>query len=133
MNYTLSATSSSQLQGNSEIRNNEIKFGITKDSKLLSPAELLVAAFAACCLKNIQRFSDMMKFTYHDAGITVNAQRQDKPPMINELSYEIVIKSTDPKLNSDLLLRNIQKYGTIYNTLNTVCEITGSIKIKQQD
>ena len=129
MNYRLAARSSSVSQGDAEIGDNQIKFGVTKDSELASPAELLVAAFAACCLKNIERFSKMMRFEYSHAEIIVNAERQDKPPMINVIKYEIEISSSDSKLNKDLLLRNIQKFGTIYNTLNVVCEITGDIKI----
>jgi uncharacterized OsmC-like protein len=129
MNYRLTANSSDQTQGIAEIGGNEIKFGVTKDSELSSPADLLVAAFAACCLKNIQRFSGMMKFEYNHAEIKVFAERQDKPPMINVIKYEIEINSSDSKLNKELLHRNIQKFGTIYNTLNAVCEISGDIKV----
>ena len=129
MKYRLAAKSSSVSQGDAEIGGNQIKFGVTKDSDLASPAELLVAAFAACCLKNIERFSEMMRFEYNHAEIIVNAERQDKPPMINVIKFEIEINSSDSKLNKDLLLRNIQKFGTIYNTLNLVCEITGDIKV----
>ena len=70
-----------------------------------------------------------MKFEYNHAEIIVNAERQDKPPMINVITYEIEINSSDSKLNKDLLLRNIQKFGTIYNTLNVVCKISGDIKV----
>ncbi|MFT6503910.1 MAG: putative OsmC-like protein [Crocinitomicaceae bacterium] len=131
MNYRLTANSSDQTQGVAEIGGNEIKFGVTKDSELSSPADLLVAAFAACCLKNIQRFSGMMKFEYNRAEINVFAERQDKPPMINVIKYEIEINSSDSKLNKELLHRNIQKFGTIYNTLNSVCEINGEIKVSE--
>jgi uncharacterized OsmC-like protein len=129
MNYRLTANSSEQTQGIAEISGNAVKFGVTKDSELSSPADLLVAAFAACCLKNIQRFSGMMKFEYNHAEINVFAERQDRPPMINVIKYEIEINSSDSKLNKELLHRNIQKFGTIYNTLNAVCEITGDIKV----
>lgn len=131
MSYRLTATSSAQLQGQVQFENNQVQFGVTKQSDLPSPAELLIAAFAACCLKNIQRFSEMMNFEYDTAGISVVAERQDKPPMINAITYEIEIKSTDSKLNEELLLRNIQKYGTIYNTLNAVCQIEGNITVKR--
>ncbi|MCO4813801.1 MAG: OsmC family protein [Flavobacteriales bacterium] len=129
MKYRLVSKSSAVSQGNTQIGANNIKFGVTKQSELPSPAELLVAAFAACCLKNIERFSEMMKFEYNHAEIIVNAERQDKPPMINVITYEIEINSSDSKLNKDLLLRNIQKFGTIYNTLNVVCKISGDIKV----
>tara|TARA_B110000285_G_C14933133_1_gene518282 strand:- start:339 stop:734 length:396 start_codon:yes stop_codon:yes gene_type:complete len=129
MKYRLAAKSSAVSQGDVEIGESKIKFGVTKQSELPSPAELLVAAFAACCLKNIERFSEMMRFEYNHAEIIVNAERQDKPPMINVITYEIEINSSDSKLNKELLLRNIKKFGTIYNTLNAVCEISGDIKV----
>lgn len=130
LNYSLSATSSSSEEGLINIRNNQLVFGATKNSELSSPAEMLTAAFAACCLKNIERFSTFMKFTYDHAEIEVVSTRQDRPPMIHKINFDLVIYSDDAKINKELLLRNLQKFGTIYNTLNAVCEIEGDIRIE---
>jgi uncharacterized OsmC-like protein len=93
---------------------------------------LLISAFAACCLKNVQRFSEMMHFSYDRAEISVTAERQDKPPMISRIDFQIELISADTAINEDLLLRNIQKFGTIYNTLNAVCLIEGTLKVSEQ-
>lgn len=128
--YTLSATSSSSEEGRITARDNTFVFGATGSSDLPSPVELLMGAFAACCLKNVERFSSFMKFSYAHAEIAVTAIRQDQPPMLHTLKFDLVVCSDDAKINTDLLLRNLQKFGTIYNTLNAVCAIEGKIHVR---
>ena len=96
---------------------------------MANPAELLLGAFAACCLKNIERFSQLLKFDYENAQIEVIGERQDAPPKMKAIRYTIQIKSQDKRLNIALLHKNIQKYGTIYNTLKETCEVSGEITI----
>lgn len=129
MNYSLLAFSSRNEEGKIEINEENIRFGVTKSSDLPSPALLLVSAFAACCLKNIERFSEFMHFEYDSASINVVATRQEKPPMIDTIQFELTVKSSS-KINTDLLMRNLKKFGTIYNTLDQVCEITGDMKLE---
>jgi uncharacterized OsmC-like protein len=130
MSYKLSAFSSKTEEGKGKIGVTDIPFGVSKNSDLPSPAELLVAAFAACCLKNVERFSEFMKFDYSHAEITVEGIRQDKPPMMSKINFSISIFTEDTEINTGLLLRNLQKFGTIYNTLDAVCEIEGDIKVQ---
>jgi len=129
--YTLSATSSAMEEGMITARGNTLGFGATSTSDLPSPVELLMGAFAACCLKNVERFSSFMKFEYTRAEISVTAIRQDQPPMLHTLKFDLVVYSDDAKINTDLLLRNLQKFGTIYNTLNAVCTIEGQISVRE--
>lgn len=129
LTYHLTATASSLNEGTVVAGKNSMQFGVTKKSKLPSPAELLTAAFAACCLKNVERFSEFMKYEYERAEISVTATRQDKPPMIRAIDFELVVYTNGTGINGDLLLRNLQKFGTIYNTLDAVCEITGGIRL----
>lgn len=88
---------------------------------------MLLGAFAACCLKNIERFSDTLKFDYEHAQIEVVGERQEKPTKLVTIKYIILIKSEDPKLNPKLLHKNLQKFGTIYNTLKETCKVSGEI------
>lgn len=129
MNYSLSARSSQDEEGSIMNRSNKLQFGVTGASDLSSPAELLIAAFAACCLKNVERFASFMKYTYNRAEIKVTATRQSKPPMIHKIVFNLNVYSDDTQINEGLLLRNLQKYGTIYNTLNVVCEIEGKLTV----
>jgi uncharacterized OsmC-like protein len=78
-------------------------------------------------LKNVQRFSELLGFEYTKASIEVTGDRQEKPTKIIAIRYVILINSGDEKLNPKLLHRNLQKFGTIYNTLKEVCEVSGEV------
>ena len=130
MNYSVSAWSSRADEGEVKSGDNEISFGVSSENNLPTPADLLVSAFAACCLKNVERFSEFIHFQYERAEIEVDAIRQQKPPMIQKISYNLIVISIDD-INLDLLSKNLQKFGTIYNTLNASCEIEGKISIKR--
>ncbi len=70
----------------------------------------------------------MMKFEYESASIDVNAVRLEKPPRMDEIKYVLKIYSNDPKLNIKLLQKNIEKFGTIYNTVKLSCKIQGVVE-----
>ena len=130
MNYSIKSNSSSKNDGSINIKQSKIAFGTTAKSEdiLANPAELFLAAFSACILKNVERFSVLMKFEYSNAELIVNAIRLEKPPRMDEINYELSIYSQDPKLNINLLKKNIEKFGTIFNTVKLSCTITGEIK-----
>ncbi len=130
MKYYSKASSSSKSIASIKIKESEIIFGITEESAdiLPNPAELFLGSFSACILKNVERFSHLMNFEYSIAELTVNAIRVEKPPRIDELNYELKIYSQDHNLNIDLLKKNIEKFGTIFNTVKASCNIKGEIK-----
>lgn len=130
MKYFSEANSFSNQNGSIKIKDSEITFGITSETadSLPNPAELFLGSFCACVLKNVERFSHLMNFEYTNAEIKVNATRLDKPPKMDEINYELTIYSNDESLNIHLLKKNIEKFGTIYNTANLSCTINGEIK-----
>lgn len=91
------------------------------------PAELLCASLAACLLKNIERFSELLPFAYQVAAVEVEAERQDAPPKMIRMGYRIEIVTDEPEARVELLHRNVRKFGTITNTLAAACELTGEI------
>lgn len=130
MNYQIKASSISDQDAVLHIKQSNIDFGTTaKTSGILpNPAEVFLGAFAACMLKNVERFSGMLKFTYTKASLEVNAVRLEKPPRIDSINYVLKINSNDKNLNTDLLKKNIEKFGTIYNTVKLACAISGTIR-----
>jgi len=130
MKYTIKASSISNKDASMQIKQSEIPFGTTPESsdQLANPAELFLGSFSACILKNVERFSSLMHFKYSHAEITVSATRLEKPPRMDEIQYELLIYSPDNTLNINLLKKNIEKFGTIYNTVKLSCAITGEIK-----
>lgn len=115
MNYSSKANSISNKTASIKIKNSEISFGITPETaaSLPNPAELFLGSFCACVLKNVERFSQMINFTYTNAEIKVDATRLDKPPKMDEIHYVLSIYSNDDNLNIPLLKKNIEKFGTI--------------------
>lgn len=130
MTYSITSNSVSKKKGSSTINQTKINFGTTSDSSgiLANPAELFLASFSACILKNVERFSEILNFDYSKAQIIVNAIRLEKPPRIDQIEYVLEIYSKDSTLNIDLLKKNIEKFGTIFNTVQYSCCIKGEIK-----
>lgn len=128
MNYHVIGQSDCEGVANIKAKSNTYTFGIKSDQvELAGPAELLLSAFASCCLKNVERFAEILKFTYVSAEIEVSGIRQEKPPMFTEIQYSLRVYGDDEGLNTDLLQMNLEKFGTIYNTLSAVCTIQGEL------
>lgn len=130
MEYYTTAYSASKTNATIAIKQTSIEFGITPetDESLPNPAELFLGSFSSCILKNVERFSILMHFEYTTAEISVKATRFEKPARMDEINYILKVHSKDNNLNIDLLKKNIEKYGTIYNTIKLSCTINGSIE-----
>ncbi|WP_047414862.1 OsmC family protein [Cellulophaga sp. Hel_I_12] len=134
MNYQIKASSTSNQDAIIHIKQSDIDFGTTtKTAEILpNPAELFLGSFAACMLKNVERFSGMMKFTYTKAALEVQATRLENPPRMNNIMYNLIIYSNEKEINTTLLKKNIEKFGTIYNTVKLSCSISGTISTIEQ-
>lgn len=129
MNYQIKASSRSNQDAIIHIKESNIDFGTTPKSaeSLPNPAELFLGSFAACMLKNVKRFSEMLKFSYTKATLEVNAKRLTNPPRMDNIEYSLTIYSNDKNLNPALLKKNLEKFGTIYNTAKLSCTISGTV------
>ncbi len=129
MKYKIKASSTANQDAVIQIKQSDIDFGTTTKTAetLPNPAELYLGAFAACMLKNVERFSGMMKFSYTKAMVEVIATRLENPPRMDSIAYNLTIYSNHKELNTGLLKKNIEKFGTIYNTVKLSCSISGTI------
>lgn len=93
-----------------------------------NPAELLLASLAACMIKGIERVSPMIHFRFRGVIIRLHGIRQDTPPLMKEIRYEIVVDTDEDDRRLELLHTNVRKYGTISNTLARATLLEGSIK-----
>jgi uncharacterized OsmC-like protein len=128
--YHIKASSISKQEGIIQVKQSTINFGTTSltSENLPNPAELFLSSFASCILKNVERFSVMLKFNYLKANIEVYAMRLENPPRLDNIRYNLIVYSSDKRLNIDLLKKNIEKFGTIYNTIKLSCTISGTIR-----
>jgi uncharacterized OsmC-like protein len=98
---------------------------------LPGPADLLTMAFAACVLKNVERFSQILPFRYENASIKVVAERQDAPPKMTRVTYSLRLVTDEPEQRIDLLHLNIRRHGTIFNTLAATCDVSGELLVER--
>jgi uncharacterized OsmC-like protein len=94
----------------------------------MNPVELLLSALAACMIKGVERVTPTLKFQFDSIDLRLEAERQDAPPKLTAIHYEIVVTTAESDQRLDLLLRNILKYGTISNTLAGAVPMSGTIR-----
>lgn len=94
----------------------------------LNPVELLLAALAACMIKGAERVLPTLKFQLDGMSVSLQADRQDAPPKLIAIRYEITVDTPENDARLELLHRNILKYGTISNTLTAAVPLTGTIR-----
>jgi len=99
----------------------------TQGDQFPGPADLLTTAFAACMLKNVERMGELLPFEWISASVEVHAERQDSPPRMTAITYRLEVVTDEPEHRVDLLHRNISRYGTIYNTLASACDVSGEV------
>lgn len=92
-----------------------------------NPAELFLAAIGACMIKGIERVTPMLQFDLRGVEVKLHGIRQDSPPKIVSVDYELVVDTDETDLRLELLHKNVQKYGTIYNTAAAATSLTGRI------
>ena len=95
-----------------------------------NPAELFLAAVAACMLKNLERLAPVLSFRFRGAELRLHGVRQDKPPKLTHIEYEMVIDTDEPDRRLDLMHENIRKYGTISNTVAAAVALSGTLTRK---
>ena len=93
-----------------------------------NPAELLLAAVAACILKNMERIAPMIHFDYRGVTVRVHGVRQDAPPKMARIDYVISVDTDEDERRLELMHKNIRQYGTIYNTVAAGTELGGVLQ-----
>ena len=96
-----------------------------------NPAELLLAALAACMIKGIGRVVPILKFELRRVQVRVHGIRQDVPPRMESIRYEVEIDTDEPEHRLALLHENVKKYGTVFNTVAPGTAISGQMVRKE--
>lgn len=95
-----------------------------------NPAELLLAALSACIIKGIERVAPMLKFELRGVEVRVEGVRQDVPPKMESITYEIILDSDESDKRLELLHDNVKKYGTVFNTIAPGTQLAGVLRRK---
>ena len=133
LEYQITAHVQNGGKAKANANQSEIAFDATsgRDDVLPNPAELLLTSLAACMLKNVQRYSEILEIPYRSANVTIHGKRNDNPPSMSEIHYHIEIDTDVDEHKIKNWHKNILKFGTITNTLMQACEVKGDMnKIK---
>lgn len=95
-----------------------------------NPAELFLAAVAACMIKGIERVTPILEFALRGVEIRLHGVRQDAPPKMISIDYEIVVDTDETDRRLELLHANVRKFGTISNTVAEATRLEGTIRRK---
>ncbi len=93
-----------------------------------NPAELLLSALTACMIKGIMRVSPMLDFKLNGIEIIIDGVRQDAPPKMESIDYEIIVDTDESDDRLELLHKNVRKYGTVFNTVSAGTKLNGILR-----
>lgn len=93
-----------------------------------NPAELLLAALSACMIKGIERVVPILQFELRGVKVIVDGVRQDVPPRMESIRYEIVVDTDETDRRIDLLHDNVRKFGTVFNTVAPGTDLSGVMR-----
>ena len=96
-----------------------------------NPAELLLAALSACMIKGIERVVPILKFDMRAVEVHVHGVRQDVPPRMESIRYEIIVDSDEEDRRLALLHENVRKYGTVFNTVSPGTDLSGVLRRRE--
>jgi len=130
LEYSISARRIDGHAGEALCKNARIPIDIDPagNPDAFNPAELLLASVAACMLKGIERVTPILKFQLDGVEIRVQGRRQDDPPKMASITYEIAVKTDESDRRLELLHHNVRRYGTVFNTLAAATELTGTLR-----
>lgn len=95
-----------------------------------NPAELLLAALSACIIKGIERVTPILRFELRGVEVRVHGVRQDVPPKMESISYEIIVDTDENDRRLELLHENVKRYGTVFNTIAPGTRLSGTLRRK---
>lgn len=68
---------------------------VTGRADAFNPAELFLAAVAACMIKGIERVTPMPKFEFRGVEVKLHGVRQDSPRKMISIDYEIILDTDE--------------------------------------
>lgn len=60
----------------------------------------------------------------------IEGVRQDVPPKMESMTYEIIVDTDEDDRKLDLLHENVKKYGTVFNTVAPGTKLSGVLRRK---
>lgn len=132
MSYAVTVSRQDDRHAVAATRGHELTLNIKKGDGTagFNAAETLLAALGACILTNVNAISAKMRLQIDDARMHFTAVRQDEPPILTEIEYELVLDSPESPEKLEELYRLSVKWGTVTSTLVQGLTPKGRLVIK---
>ena len=78
-------------------------------------------------VKGIERVAPMLGFSLRGVTVHLTGERQDTPPRMTRIDYDILVDTDETDRRLDLLHQNVRKYGTISNTIALAVPLNGTL------
>jgi uncharacterized OsmC-like protein len=70
----------------------------------------------------------ILKFQLDGVEVRIHGVRQDDPPQMKAITYEIAVASQESDRRLELLHQNVRRYGTVFNTLVPGTALSGTLR-----
>lgn len=129
LEYKVSAKRADAHESIAKCKDAEIVLDTDVNGRLdaFNPAELFLAAIAACMIKGIERAIPILKFDLRGIEVKLHGIRQDSPPKMVSIDYELTVDTDESDRRLELLHTNVRKFGTISNTVAAATRLEGRI------
>jgi hypothetical protein len=78
-------------------------------------------------IKGIERVTPMLNFKHRGVEVKLHGVRQDSPPLMVSIDYELIVDTDEDDHRLELLHTNVRKFGTISNTVAAATKLEGRI------
>jgi len=128
--FTLRASRTDAHLSHAYNQHTSVALGTDMEGNLdaLNPMEMLMAALAACMIKGTNRLMPLLPIDINSIEITLTATRQDAPPQVATIDYQILVDSPEDDDRLALLHENLVKFGTVTNTIAAGTTLRGTLR-----
>lgn len=132
MSYNVKVSTTNETTAIVEARGHRLSLDVEKGGGKtgINAAETLLASLAACLMTNILSIGKKKRLRIERIDITVTAERLDDPPLLRNVSYQVVLVSPEPDDKLQSLYELAMKWGTVYNTLADCINPSGVLQVK---
>lgn len=130
-NYAVTIARQDASQAIATAREHQLTLNVKKGDSAagFNAAETLLAALGTCLLTNINAIAEKMRLQIDDAQVTFTAVRQDNPPLLTNVQYELALDSPESPEKLAELLRLSKKWGTVANTVTQGMDVNGRLTL----
>ncbi len=131
MNYAVTVVRQDENRAVARARGHELTLNVKKGDGAagFNAAETLLAALGTCLLTNINAIAAKMRLQIDEARVEFTAVRQDNPPLLTHVQYNLILSSPEPPEKLEELYRLAVKWGTVANTVTQGIQADGRLTI----